>query len=187
MDAPMEKRRNVWTVRTTLTLAGGISWAMMAFAYRYDGGWGMLGVRIWPRLMLLIFPAVFFAVRQGMMTRDTEKKTAARILAAAGAGLILNGIAAGLAYADVRRFVHSQPLPEMLLYMLLILVSYAIFCLGAARWEKNQSFSFAICLCGGVILFHALRDWGLHWGSILGAAAVCAALLWGEAVGKRER
>lgn len=186
MDAPMEKRRNVWTARTTLTLAGGISWAMMAFAYRYGGGWGMLGVRIWPRLMLLIFPAFFFAVRQWMMTRETEKKTAARILAAAGAGLILNGIAAGLAYADVLRLMHSQPLPEMLLYMLLILVSYAIFCLGAERWDKNQSFSFAICLCGGVILFHALRDWGLHWGSILGAGAVCAALLWGEAVGKKE-
>ena len=71
MDAPMEKRRNVWTARTTFTLAGGISWAMMAFAYRYDGGWGF---RTWPRMMLLIFPALFFAARQWMMTRETEKR-----------------------------------------------------------------------------------------------------------------
>ena len=170
MDAPMEKRRNVWNARTTLTLAGGISWAMMAFAYRYDGGWGF---RTWPRMMLLIFPALFFAARQWMIRRKPEKKTSVRIVAAAGAALILNGFAAGLAYADVRRFVHSHPLPEMLLYMLLILVSYVIFCLGVERWEKNQSFSFAICLCGGVILFHALRDWGCTGARSL-AQAPCA-------------
>lgn len=185
MDAPMEKRRNVWTARTTLTLAGGISWAMMAYGYVF-GYRHVPEVRLWPRWMLLILPALFFAARLWMIRRKPEKKTSVRILVAAGAALILNGIAAGLAYADVLRFVHSHPLPEMLLYMLLILVSYAIFCLGVERWDKNQSFSFAICLCGGVILFHALRDWGLHWGSILGAGAVCAALLWGEAVGKKE-
>lgn len=185
MDVPMEKRRNVWTARTTLTLAGGISWAMMAYGYAF-GRPHIPEVRLWPRWILLILPALFFAARLWVAGREPGKKGWTLTLTLAGAGLILNGIAAGLAYADVLRLMHSQPLPEMLLYMLLILVSYAIFCLGAARWEKNQSFSFAICLCGGVILFHALWDWGLHWGSILGAGAVCAALLWGEAVGKKE-
>lgn len=183
MDAPMEKRRNVWTARTTLTLAGGISWAMMAFAYRYDGGWGF---RTWPRMMLLIFPALFFAARQWMMTRETEKKTAARILAAAGAGLILNGIMARLAYADVLRYINIQPMMTVLIHIPFLLAAYAVCCLGAARWKTDRYFAGAICLCGGVILWRTLQFWKVSWGWLLGAAAVCAALLWGEAVGKKE-
>ena len=186
MDAPMEKRRNVWTVRTTLTLAGGISWAMMAYGYAF-GRPHVPEVRLWPRWMLLILPALFFAARLWGSGRELGKKGWTLTLTLAGAGLILNGIMARLAYADVLRYINIQPMMTVLIHIPFLLAAYGVCCLGAARWEKNQSFSFAICLCGGVILFHALRDWGLHWGSILGAGAVCAALLWGEAVGKRER
>lgn len=133
MDALMEKRRNVWTARTTLTLAGGISWAMMAFAYRYGGGWGMLGVRIWPRLMLLIFPAVFFAVRQWVSGRELGKKGWTLTLTLTGAGLILNGVMARLAYADVLRYINIKPMMTILIHIPFLLAAYGVCCLGAAR------------------------------------------------------
>ena len=186
MDAPMEKRRNVWTARTTLTLAGGISWAMMAYGYAF-GRPHVPEVRLWPRWMLLILPALFFAARLWGSGRELGKKGWTLTLTLAGAGLILNGIMARLAYADVLRYINIQPMMTVLIHIPFLLAAYGVCCLGAARWKTDRYFAGAICLCGGVILFHALRDWGLHWGSILGAGAVCAALLWGEAVGKRER
>lgn len=185
MDVPMQKRRNVWTARTTLTLAGGISWAMMAYGYAF-GRPHVPEVRLWPRWMLLILPAVFFAVRQWMMTRETEKKTAARILAAAGAGLILNGVMARLAYADVLRYINIQPMMTILIHIPFLLAAYAVCCLGAARWRTDRYFAGTIFLCGLVILWRTLQFWEVSWSWLLGAGAVCAALLWGEAVGKKE-
>ena len=185
MDAPMEKRRNVWTARTTLTLAGGISWAMMAYGYVF-GYRHVPEVRLWPRWFLLILPALFFAARLWVSGREPGKKGWTLTLTLAGAGLILNGIMAQLAYVDVLRYINIQPMMTILIHIPFLLAAYGVCCLGAARWKTDRYFAGAIFLCGLVILWRTLQFWEVSWGWLLGAGAVCAALLWGEAVGKKE-
>ena len=186
MDAPMEKRRNVWTARTTLTLAGGISWAMMAYGYEF-GYRHVPEVRLWPRWLLLILPALFFAARLWVAGREPGKKGWTLTLTLAGAGLILNGVMARLAYADVLRYINIQPMMTILIHIPFLLAAYGVCCLGAARRRTDRYFAGAIFLCGLVILWRTLQFWEVSWGWLLGAGAVCAALLWGEAVGKKER
>ena len=122
MDAPMEKRRNVWTARTTLTLAGGISWAMMAYGYAF-GRPHVPEVRLWPRWMLLILPALFFAARLWVAGREPGKKGWTLTLTLAGAGLILNGVMARLAYADVLRYMNIQPMMTILIHIPFLLAA----------------------------------------------------------------